>query len=69
MKENKGLMDYVKVTEGFTCKTERVFNYQDLDAALKWAIATKGPYVVEIIVNNDTDCDMGNDIAHIRHFE
>jgi tartronate-semialdehyde synthase len=69
MKENKTLMDYVKVAEGFACEAERVLNYQDLDAALKRAAAAKGPYVVEIIVNDNTDCDMGNDIAHIRHFE
>ena len=69
LKENKELMDYVKIAEGFACKAERVFNYTDLDAALKRAIAANGPYVVEIIVNDNTDCDMGNDIAHIRHFE
>jgi tartronate-semialdehyde synthase len=69
MPENKKLVDYVKVSEGFACKAERVFNYRDLDAALKRAIAARGPYVVEIIVNDNTDCDMGNDIAHIRHFE
>jgi tartronate-semialdehyde synthase len=69
MPENKKLMDYVKVSEGFACKAERVVTYQELDAALKRAVAAKGPYVVEIIVNDNTDCDMGNDIAHIRHFE
>jgi tartronate-semialdehyde synthase len=69
MKENKELMDYVKVAEGFACKAERVFNYKDLDAALKRAIAANGPYVIDIIVNDHTDCDMGNDIAHIRHFD
>ena len=69
MKENKALMDYVKVSEGFACKAERVFTYAELDKALKNAAAADGPYVVEIIVNDNTDCDMGNDIAHIRHFE
>jgi tartronate-semialdehyde synthase len=69
MPENKKLMDYVKIAEGFACKAERVFNYADLDAAFKRAIAAKGPYVIDIIVNDNTDCDMGNDIAHIRHFE
>jgi tartronate-semialdehyde synthase len=69
MKENKTLMDYVKVAEGFACKAERVFTYADLDRALKNAAAAKGPYVIDIIVNDNTDCDMGNDIAHIRHFE
>jgi tartronate-semialdehyde synthase len=69
MKENKGLMDYVKVAEGFACKAERVFTYAELDRALKNAVAAQGPYVIDIIVNDNTDCDMGNDIAHIRHFE
>ena len=69
MKENKTLMDYVKVSEGFACKAERVFTYDELDKALKNAVAAKGPYVVEIIVDDNTDCDMGNDIAHIRHFD
>jgi tartronate-semialdehyde synthase len=67
--ENKKLLDYVKISEGFACKAERVFNYKELDAALKRAITAKGPYVIDIICNDNTDCDMGNDIAHIRHFE
>jgi tartronate-semialdehyde synthase len=69
MPENKELVDYVKIAEGFACKAERVFSYPDLEKALKNAIAAKGPYVIDIIVDNNTDCDMGNDIAHIRHFE
>jgi tartronate-semialdehyde synthase len=69
MQENKTLMDYVKVAEGFACKAERVFTHAELEAALKRADAAKGPYVIDIIVNDNTDCDMGNDIAHIRHFE
>ena len=69
MPENKKLMDYVKVSEGFACKAERVFNYGELDAALKRAIAAKGPYVIDIVVNDNTDCDMGVDIAKIRHFD
>jgi tartronate-semialdehyde synthase len=67
--ENKALMDYVKVAEGFACKAERVFTYAELDKALKNAAAAKGPYVIDIICDENTDCDMGNDIAHIRHFE
>jgi tartronate-semialdehyde synthase len=68
MQENKTLMDYVKVAEGFACKAERVFTYEELERALKNAAASKTPYVIDIIVNDNTDCDMGNDIAHIRHF-
>jgi tartronate-semialdehyde synthase len=69
MKENKGPLDYVKIAEGFACKAERVFTYTELDGALKKAATARGPYVIDIIVNDNTDCDMGNDIAHIRHFE
>jgi tartronate-semialdehyde synthase len=69
MKENKGLIDYVKVSEGFGAKAERVSSWAELEKALDRAVAAKGPYVVEILVDDHTDCDMGNDIAHIRHFE
>jgi tartronate-semialdehyde synthase len=69
MKENKTLMDYVKIAQGFACKAERVFTIAELEKALQNAVAAKGPYVIDIVVNDNTDCDMGNDIAHIRHFE
>jgi tartronate-semialdehyde synthase len=69
MKEHKPLMDYVKIAEGFACKAERVYSYRELDKALKNAAASKGPYVIDIICDDNTDCDMGPDIAHIRHFD
>jgi len=69
MKENKTLMDYVKISEGFACKAERVFTYEELGKALKNAAASKVPYVIDIICDDNTDCDMGPDIAHIRHFD
>jgi len=69
MPENKTLIDYVKVAEGFACKAERVFTHAELDRALKNAAASKVPYVIDIICDDNTDCDMGNDIAHIRHFD
>jgi tartronate-semialdehyde synthase len=70
MPENKnGLIDYVKVSEGLGAKAERVAAYAELEQALERAAAAKGPYVVEILVEDNTDCDMGNDIAHIRHFQ
>ncbi|AEF80918.1 thiamine pyrophosphate-binding protein [Leadbettera azotonutricia] len=68
MEYNKGVMDYVKVAEGFACKAERVFTYPELEKALKNAIAAQGPYVIDIVVEDTTYCDMGNDIAHINHF-
>jgi tartronate-semialdehyde synthase len=69
MKENKGLVDYVKVSEGFGVPAERVVSWAELEKALDRAAAARGPYVVEILVDDNTDCDMGNDIAHIRRFE
>jgi tartronate-semialdehyde synthase len=69
MKENKTLVDYVKIAEGFACKAERVFTYVELENALKKAAISKDPYVIDIICDDNTDCDMGNDIAHIRHFD
>ena len=69
MQENKTLVDYVKIAEGFACKAERVFTYTELDTALKNAAASNLPYVIDIICDDNTDCDMGIDIAHIRHFD
>jgi tartronate-semialdehyde synthase len=69
MKENKTLVDYVKVAQGFGCEARRAFSYAELEGALKDAAAAAGPYVIDIIVNDTTDCDMGNDIAHIRRFD
>ncbi|MCL2093618.1 MAG: thiamine pyrophosphate-binding protein [Treponema sp.] len=68
MPENKALMDYVKISEGFACQAERVFSYSELEGALKRAAASPGPYVIDIICDENTDCDMGPDIANIRHF-
>jgi tartronate-semialdehyde synthase len=70
MPENKnGLIDYVKVSEGLGAQAERVSTYAELEQALDRAAAAKGTYVVDILVEDNTDCDMGNDIAHIKHFE
>jgi len=69
MKENKTLVDYVKVAKGFGCRAERVFTYEQLEKALKKAASTKRPYVIDIICDDNTDCDMGTDIANIRHFD
>jgi tartronate-semialdehyde synthase len=67
--ENKKLVDYVKIAEGFACKAERVFNFDQLDKAMDKAIACKGPYVIDIICDDYQNCDMGNDIAHIKHWD
>ena len=69
MAENKGLVDYVKVAEGFGCGAERVIKPEDIAGAFKRAADSKRPYVVEILVEDDTDCSMGNSVAAVKEFE
>jgi tartronate-semialdehyde synthase len=70
LKENKnGFIDYMKISEGFGCKAERIGAYSELYPALQRAAKSTSPYVVEILVDNEQDCNMGNDIAHIKTFE
>ena len=69
MQENHLGIDYCKVSEGFGCIAERVETYEDLDEALQRAKLATRPYVLDIIVDRQTDCNMGNDIAQIKTFE
>jgi tartronate-semialdehyde synthase len=59
----------MKISEGFGCKAERIGAYSELYPALQRAAKSTSPYVVEILVDNEQDCNMGNDIAHIKTFE
>ncbi|QQO08890.1 thiamine pyrophosphate-dependent enzyme [Breznakiella homolactica] len=68
MKENKDFINYIQVAQGLGCQAERVFTYEEIQPALERAAAAAKPYVVEIIVEDATDCNMGNDIAHINMF-
>lgn len=68
MKENKDIIDYVKVAEGFGCKAERVKRSADLPSALERAKRADGPYVVEVFVEDETDCNMGLAIDSIKMF-
>ena len=67
-KENRGVIDYIKIAYGFGCAAERAYTYQEAEAALTRAVKAQGPYVVELMVDEETDCDMGNDLANIRRF-
>lgn len=69
MEENHGFVDYVKVAEGFGCAAERVFRPEDISGAFRRAIASKKPYVVDIVVEDQTDCSMGGSIAGVKEFE
>lgn len=69
MEENHGFVDYVKVAEGLGCAAERIFKPEDISGAFKRAIESKKPYVIDIIVEEQTDCSMGGSIAAVREFE
>lgn len=69
MKENKEIIDYVKVSEGFGCKAERVTEIGKLSGAIKNLMESSGPHVVEVIVEDETDCAMGGALDAIREFD
>ncbi|WP_320122022.1 thiamine pyrophosphate-dependent enzyme [uncultured Sphaerochaeta sp.] len=68
MEENLDNIDYVKISEGFGCESERVASYNDLKEALLKAKKASGPYVIDVIVDREVDCNMGNDLTHIATF-
>lgn len=63
-----GLIDYVKVAEGYGCIGERVFTPQELRAALERAAASDRSYVIDVICEPEQLCDMGMALDNIRHF-
>lgn len=69
MRENKDLLDYLKVSEGFGCRAERVTDPEKLAGALKRAMETEGPCVVEAMVEDETDCAMGPALDALREFD
>ena len=68
MEVNQGVMDYVKVAEGFACAGERVFNPEDIRPALERAAQSKKPYVIDIVCEKETDCSMGPAVDSIKEF-
>ena len=69
MKENHTMIDYVKVAEGLGCGGERVYTPTDISKAFKSAVQSGRPYVIDIIVEEQTDCSMGTSVASVREFE
>ena len=68
MKVNQGVMDYVKVAEGFAGAGERVTKPEDIRGALERAVKSKTPYVIDIVCEQSTDCSMGAAVDSIREF-
>jgi tartronate-semialdehyde synthase len=68
MPENQGMIDYVKVAEGFACYGERVFDPANLPAALERAIKSGKPAVIDIVCDPNADCSMGTAINNVKEF-
>jgi tartronate-semialdehyde synthase len=67
--ENEGRgFDFVKFAQACGAKGERVADPNEIRAALKRAADSEVPYVVDIIMERDTDCSMGVAIDSIREF-
>jgi tartronate-semialdehyde synthase len=68
--ENEGRgFDFVKFAEACGAGGERVTDPKEIKAALKRAVESGLPYVVDIIMERETDCSMGVAIDAIREFE
>lgn len=70
MPENEGRgFDFVKFAEASGAMGERVFDPSEIKAAFKRGVESGVPYVIDIILERDTDCSMGAAIDDIREFE
>ena len=68
--ENEGRgFNFVKFAEACGAAGERVVDPSEIKAALKRGVDAGIPYVIDIILEKDTDCSMGVSIDAIREFE
>jgi len=68
--ENEGRgFDFVKFAEACGAAGEQVTDPKEIKAALKRAVESGLPYVVDIVMERQTDCSMGVAIDAIREFE
>lgn len=68
MDVNQGVMDYVKVAEGFAAAGERVVKPEDIRGALERAVAANKPYIIDIVCEKSTDCSMGAAVDSVKEF-
>ena len=68
MCENHTMMDYVKVAEGFACAGERVFDPEGIAPAFERALASDKPYIIDVIVDPESDCSMGTALNNVKEF-
>jgi tartronate-semialdehyde synthase len=68
--ENEGLgFDFVKFAEACGALGERVTDPNEIRAAFRRGVDSGMPYVIDIVMERDTDCSMGVSIDAIREFE
>jgi len=61
--------DFVKFAEACGAAGERVTDPKEIKNAFKRAVESGKPYIVEIIMERDTDCSMGVSIDAVKEFE
>jgi tartronate-semialdehyde synthase len=68
--ENGGRgFDLVKFTEACGAMDERIFDPNEIKTALKRGVESGAPYIIDIILERDTDCSMGISLDAINEFE
>ena len=68
--ENQGKgFDFVKFAQACGATGERVTDPKEIQAALRRAVASGVPYVIDVIIERKTDASMGVSIDAIREFE
>jgi tartronate-semialdehyde synthase len=68
--ENQGRgFDFVKFADACGAMGERVTDPKEIRAALKRAVDSGVPYVIDIITEKETDCSMGASIDAVKEFE
>ena len=68
--ENQGRgFDFVKFAEACGALGERVTDPNEIKAAFKRGVESGVPYVIDIILERETDCSMGISIDAVKEFE
>ena len=68
--ENQGRgFDFVKFAEACGATGERVVDPKEIRNAFQRAVKSGRPYVIDIIMERETDCSMGASIDAVREFE
>jgi hypothetical protein len=61
--------EFVKIAEACGAAGERVFDPKEIRGAFQRAVQSGRPYVIDIIMERETDCSMGVSLAAVREFE